>query len=231
MRLVLLPGMDGTGTLFEPFIDALGSRLEVTVVRYPDSEPLNYAQLEHLVRQALPESGPFVLLGESFSGPIAVALAASRPAQLRGLILCCSFVTNPRPMLAMFNWLLSALPVALVPNALLSYFLFGSFATNGLRSALSRAIAQVSPQVFGARLRAVVSVDVSQKLLALNVPLLYLRAARDRIVPSTSGTMVSRLLPSARVVVIDAPHCLLQAAPGQAAEAVSDFIGELENAF
>ncbi len=32
-----------------------------------------------LVRAALPAGEPYILLGESFSGPIALALAAERP--------------------------------------------------------------------------------------------------------------------------------------------------------
>jgi len=34
-RLVLLPGMDGTGLLLKPFIDSLGGRLETHLLDYP----------------------------------------------------------------------------------------------------------------------------------------------------------------------------------------------------
>ncbi len=34
-RLVLLPGMDGTGELFDPFIAALHGIISTSVVRYP----------------------------------------------------------------------------------------------------------------------------------------------------------------------------------------------------
>jgi hypothetical protein len=77
VTLVLLPGMDGTGTLFEPFVAALGHEFAVKVVDYPRAEPLGYEQLELFATAALPSEGPLILLGESFSGPIAVALAAS----------------------------------------------------------------------------------------------------------------------------------------------------------
>src|SRR5690349_19305847 len=35
VKLVLLPGMDGTGELFAPFLSALGSSWESLVFRYP----------------------------------------------------------------------------------------------------------------------------------------------------------------------------------------------------
>ena len=66
-RLVLLPGMDGTGELFAPFIAALGSQFPVTIVRYPETQALDYAGLEAVARALLPVGSPFVLLGESFS--------------------------------------------------------------------------------------------------------------------------------------------------------------------
>jgi pimeloyl-[acyl-carrier protein] methyl ester esterase len=81
MTLVLLPGMDGTGQLFAPFVVALGHEFNVKVVRYPTTEPMGYAELEALARAALPEEGPFVILGESFSGPVAVSVGVrSRPS-------------------------------------------------------------------------------------------------------------------------------------------------------
>ena len=40
--LVLLPGMDGTGTLFEPLLQALGQHWPVQVLHYPGDQPLGY---------------------------------------------------------------------------------------------------------------------------------------------------------------------------------------------
>ncbi len=96
--LVLLPGMDGTGELFAPLVAALNSGFKTVVVRYPPNEVLSYAELESIARASLPTNEPFFILGESFSGPIAVSIAASAPPGLKGLILCASFVRNPQPL-------------------------------------------------------------------------------------------------------------------------------------
>jgi pimeloyl-ACP methyl ester carboxylesterase len=98
IALVLLPGMDGTGQLFDDLVAALGPGVETVVVSYPPDPALDYAQLEIIARSNLPPYQPFVLLGESFSGPIAVSIAASAPQNLRGLILCCSLsgIHGPR---------------------------------------------------------------------------------------------------------------------------------------
>src|ERR1700678_115896 len=66
-KLVLLPGLDGTGKLFVEFLMALDLGSSAQVVSYPPDIPLGYDELEPLVRAALPTRGRFVILGESFS--------------------------------------------------------------------------------------------------------------------------------------------------------------------
>ena len=68
--LTILPGMDGTGLLLESFVAALGPGYTVKIVRYPGDVSWGYAELENFVRADLPETGPFFILGESFSGPL-----------------------------------------------------------------------------------------------------------------------------------------------------------------
>ena len=100
--LVLLPGLDGTGLLFGPLLAALPSEVAPIVVSYPGDSPLAYSELLPLVLAALPTDRPFVLLGESFSGPLAVMAAAARPAGLVGVVLCASFIRNPHSYVPSF---------------------------------------------------------------------------------------------------------------------------------
>lgn len=230
VTLVLLPGMDGTGDLFEPFIAALGGEFDVKVVRYPSDEPLGYAELEAFARAALPAEGPFVLVGESFSGPITVALAASASQQLKGLVLCCTFVRNPRPLFAGLRSVVGLVPVAFAPVGVLSGLLLGRFSTVELRAALARSLAKVAPSALRARLAAVLNVDVSSKLSAVKAPTLYLRASNDRLVPPSACALISRLAPRTRVVELDGPHFLLQAVPVEAARVVRAFVHDVRTA-
>jgi pimeloyl-[acyl-carrier protein] methyl ester esterase len=230
LTLVLLPGMDGTGALFAPLVAALPPSLKVAVVRYPVSGSAGYAELEAVARASLPASGDFIILGESFSGPIAVSLAASCGPRLKGLVLCCSFVRNPRPLLGALGPLVRWLPVGLAPPAALADALMGRFSTPGLRNLLKASLRGVSPTALRARLAAVLSVDVSAKLAMVTVPTLYLRATEDSLVPRAAGDLVAQLNPGCRIVDIAAPHFLLQAAPSQAAEAIGMFAKEVHNA-
>jgi len=138
VALVLLPGLDGTGLLFANFAASFGSDVKIIVVSYPSDAAHGYSELETITRSFLPRDLPFFLLGESFSGPIAISIAASHPPGLLGLILCCSFARSPRPSLSMFRPFLPVAPVAALPVALLSFFVLGRFSSAALRRSLSR---------------------------------------------------------------------------------------------
>lgn len=214
--LVLLPGMDGTGELFAPFIAALGDAFEVRVVRYPGRDCGEYQELEAFVWPAIPEDRPFVLLGESFSGPIAMSIAASAPEQLRGLVLCCTFARSPRPKLAAMKALIDVIPFKFLPSG----WLVGA----NMRAAFRHALSQVTSAALRARMRAVLAVDARDKLAACEIPILYLRATRDKLVPRASGDLVAATVPATIMVEFDAPHFLLQAVPEQAAREVAAFV-------
>lgn len=58
--LVLLPGLDGSGLLFEPLLRALGGSLPVRVLAYPAQLAGDYDTLAAWVRTQLPDQ-PFAL--------------------------------------------------------------------------------------------------------------------------------------------------------------------------
>jgi pimeloyl-ACP methyl ester carboxylesterase len=221
--------MDGTGILFEPFVAALGDEFDIKVVSYPPNEALGYPELELVARASLPASNPYVIVGESFSGPIAISIAASGASNLIALVLCCTFVRNPRPTLSAALPLVNLLPVALAPVAALSHLLLGRFSTATLRSALVQSLKKVSPSALRARLKEVLLVNVSDKLSTVQVPVLYLRAAQDRLVPSSASRLVSALNPDTEIIELQAPHFLLQAVPAEAARVVQAFVSRAQN--
>jgi pimeloyl-ACP methyl ester carboxylesterase len=232
IRLVLLPGMDGTGELFEPLAQAMGRQHDaIDVVRYPGTEPLGYDELERLVRARLPAGQPFVLLGESFSGPLAISIAAAPPPGLRGLILCCSFARSPKPGLALLRGGLLELSMMFMHSGLMRgpmrRMLLGRFATPRLCGLLQGSLRQVSTAVMTRRMREVQRVNVVDRLAQVRVPVMYLQAIEDRIVPGQAARTIQRALSGLRIVRLEGPHGLLQAAPVAAAQAIENFCREL----
>ncbi|MCL2309858.1 MAG: lysophospholipase [Proteobacteria bacterium] len=222
-RLVILPGTDGTGALLGEFVAALGD-LKSFVVSYPTDQILDYEQLVDLIQPQLPPSGPYFLLGESFGGPLAVLLAADQRSSCAGVILCASFARYASPLRALAP-LASFVPVARIPACVMSWFLLGWWSTPRLQIQLTNALNQVSPTVLRARIRAALRINVMPQLKTLNMPLLYLQASHDRIIPASSGRNIAASVPSAILTRVTGPHFLLQAAPQACATEVRRFIG------
>jgi pimeloyl-[acyl-carrier protein] methyl ester esterase len=227
-NLVVLPGLDGTGDLLTVFAKAANKSFNaVTAVTYPNSEVLDYAALEQFARQSLPMDRPFVLLGESFSGPIALSIAANPPATMIGLVLSTSFAKNPVRLLRPLARLSRFAPIRALPQSVLSWLLLGRFATSTLVASLHHALQCVSPSVLRARAVATLRVDVSSRLSQITTPVLYLRATEDRLLSRKASDHILTSLPQARLAIIAGPHLLLQAAPTQCMQAIDAFVATL----
>jgi pimeloyl-ACP methyl ester carboxylesterase len=152
--LVVLPGMDGTGEMLAEFAREARAHFDaVQVIAYPRDQAMDYAALAQFVRAALPKDAPFVLLGESFSGPLALQIASSPPRGLQGIVLSTSFARDPVPMLRPFAALLARLPVRAVPMRVVAWWLLGRWQTPALRAALRQALGSLAPEVLPARMR------------------------------------------------------------------------------
>ncbi|MFG6413647.1 alpha/beta fold hydrolase [Roseateles sp. DC23W] len=224
--LVLLPGLDGTGLLFQPLLAQLPPSSCPVVVSYPADPDVDYDRLTELAAQALPPQGRVVVLGESFSGPVAMRLAAAQPQRVQALVLCCSFVRNPRPALARLDALLDWLP-ARAPLKLAAAALLGNHPTEEVRGLLAQALARLPSNVMRARLRMVMRVDASLAVSAVEAPVLYLQAAQDRLVPAAAARDIQRLQPRTVVRSLRGPHGLLQVQPEASASAMTAFLAGL----
>ena len=216
--------MDGTGRMFAPLIDAFKNKHIARVVNYPSHEAIGYEELVMQAFGAIPNEGEYFLLGESFSGPIAVRLAAQADDRLRGVILCCSFITAPVKLVPGLRPLISRLPVSLIPNRVIEYVLFGRFRTTHLSKLYRTAISDVADRTLARRMRAVNEIDVSKEFSNLRMPLLYLRATEDKLVARKAPQEMTRLNKQLVIVDIRGPHCLLQAAPQEAGKQLMNFM-------
>ena len=221
--VVLLPGMDGTGELFARVVRALPPDVQAVVVRYPTDRPLGYADLTARVRASLPTDRPYMLLAESFSGPIGIELAAQAPEQLKGLMLCCTFARNPRPVMSALG---AMLPAAAPPLAPLGRVLMGRHFDPALQADLAAAMRQLPARVMQSRMRAVRAVNVTARLRDVLVPTLYLRAKHDWVVPRSAGDLIARLKPDTEFLELPGPHFLLQTQPFASAKAITRFLRE-----
>lgn len=226
--LCLLPGMDGTTRLLGSFAEAVKPAFAaVHAIAYPHDVPMDYAALDTYARARLPQDAPFVLLGESFSGPVAIGIAANPPPNLIGLVLSTTFARAPVPLISSLAPLMRIAPVRAAPMPLLSAILLGHWATPALRRELRDALHHVAPAVVRVRAATAMRVDTTARLADITVPTLYLRARHDRLLRASATRELLDGLRDAREVAFDGPHLLLQTRTDAAASEVMRFAAAL----
>lgn len=94
-QVVLLPGMQCTAAMFEPFAATLKEMLPSVQVR---TRAITTGSYEEAVAEALSGlSSPAVLVGHSLGGTVAMAAARLQPRSVAGLVTICSNPRAPRP--------------------------------------------------------------------------------------------------------------------------------------
>jgi pimeloyl-[acyl-carrier protein] methyl ester esterase len=141
MRVLLLPGMDGTGLLFKPLLEQLPGDIETEVISYPVNEKLSYEQLAEYVTKKLPTRDDYLLVAESFSGPIAFQIAQNQPSYLKSVIFVASFLHSPRRFLTAIKWLPFTIFFHLpIPKFIIRGFLLGKEAKNEVISLFKESL-------------------------------------------------------------------------------------------
>lgn len=213
MIAVLLPGLDGTGDLFAPFIAAAPDGFAPRIIALP--ERASYDELFDAVQRQLPRE-PFLLIAESFSGPLALRIA--RDDRVLGVVLCNTFVAPPvTTLLRFFPW--SLLFAMTPPRWVIRTFFVGWDAPSSLVDAVRGAIAKTPRALLAARLRSIFTLS---KVEPVDVPLLVLAGTRDRLLRMERHAF-DALAASIAYQRIAAPHLLLQAAPAEAWTAIAAF--------
>jgi pimeloyl-ACP methyl ester carboxylesterase len=195
--------MDGTGRLLfrqQAVFDAY----DVSCVSYPHATPRSYDELAGLAEGRLEQSGPGVVLAESFGGPVALTLALRRPDLVRRMLLINTFAHYPRRLLIRLGvWLGRLLPARPSPRGsrrLRGYFFFTREIPPDERVEWWEQTADVPMSAFGHRVREVAAVDLRPLLPSIRIPALVVAAPNDRVVPCRAGVELARLLPNARLL-------------------------------
>lgn len=227
IRCILLPGLDGSGQFFDAFAAEIARFADPVVVRYPDVHGLSYDDLADYVAATLSVDQAYFIVAESFSGPVAISIAARHPGQLKCLVLVATFARSPFPRVgAVLAALLPVLARFPLPQWLIRLVLL-----NGRRPEVAcdiqDVIRTVPKHVLASRLRNVLTCDVTGLLRKIDVPVMAIRADRDRLLPGKCSNEMSEFQSAIRIVGIDAPHFVLQIEPEvTAAKLVEPFLRE-----
>lgn len=217
--IILLPGMDGTGELLKPLAERLSAHRPTHIIAYPGDRHLDYDQLAQFVGERVPRHR-FVILGESFSGPIAIEIAATNP-RVAGLILASSFACHPLP-----RWmspLTCLLDARWMPSKIMAAAIMGSAATPELERRLRDVLRSLPPAVLRARAKDALRVDRRDRLRETTCPMLCLHGSADLLIGQRDISDILAARPDCELRELDAPHMLLATHADAAAIVIDAF--------
>jgi pimeloyl-ACP methyl ester carboxylesterase len=219
----LLPGLDGTGILFRPLLAALPGDIRPSVITYPADRVLSLPEHARSALRQLP-AGRSVLVAESFSGLVALAMLMEAPSRIGGIVFAGAFAEPPRPLLTKFAPAISRFGTAIrsAPSFLLRRFCLGADATAEQLDLLREALAAVSPSVMAHRLALAGKRHNFKGPFA--VPCCYLQASHDRLVPAGAASWFGERFASFRLEIVQGPHFLLQTRPRECAQLIARMI-------
>jgi pimeloyl-ACP methyl ester carboxylesterase len=210
--LLYLPGIDGTGRLLHRQ-DGLHRRFDVTCAAYPQDDAHSYRDLVEIGRRHLEQSGPAVVLAESFGGAVALMLALERSDLVRRLVLVNTFAYYPRRLsidaLGLIGPWLPNRPTPAFTRPLRSYFFFGAEVPEAERNDWWERTADVPLLAYGHRFRLLRDLDLRARLSEIAVPAIVFVSPNDWVVPPAAGRLIAGRLPNARTISIPAGHAAL----------------------
>ena len=206
--LLYVPGIDGTGKLFYRQRPSLEARFRVATYRLRESAATMEVLIDDLdqVLDAVPDSSPTWLVGESFGGALAMSYALARPTSVHRLVILNSFPHfDPQ-----FRLRLVILGLRVIPGPVMTWVrrltAFRLHSRHTHRAEIKRFMrltATTTRAGYLNRLRILRTYDVRARLADLAVPTLFLAADRDRLVPSVrQATIMRDLAPASTVHVL-----------------------------
>jgi len=223
MKVILLPGMDGTGILFEPLLKMLPRDIDAQIIDYPCNKEKGYKELTDYVKEKLPYNEEFVLVAESFSGPIGYTIASDPPENLKAVVFVSTFISAPNR----FIGVLSKLPLTLflklpLPSLFIKAAILGKDVESHTIKLFRESLKKVSSRMLAFRIREMAKLQCGvKKILA---PCAYIVAKHDKLVSSRHIDEFKKVAPGIEIVKIPGPHFILQTNPQDCAKVVEKYV-------
>ncbi len=223
MKVVLLPGMDGSGILFKPLLQHASPDCDIQIVTYPDTRGQNYTSLTEQVFNTLPRNEDYVLVAESFAGPIAYHIAAKSPEHLRAVIFVATFLRPPRRwLLPVLRTLLDTLGLSYLPGMLVRRYLLGRQASSQLVALFRRAVHAIPASVLADRIKAIADLELPDSGIA--IPCIYIIPTQDRLVPTGCLTDFESRVTDLTVHHVEGSHFILQSEPAACMKIIQETV-------
>lgn len=184
----------------------------------------SYATWVRLAAASLFATEPFVLVGHSMGGAVALELAAAPPEALAGVVLVGTGarlgVTR-----AIFQ-MLTQDPEAFFQSV--GLFAFSPATRTGVRERVVRAVKRCPLPVILGDFKACDAFDMRGRLGAVRIPALILSGLDDQLTPAAYASYLRDAIFDSRLVMVpEAGHMVMAERPEAVNQAIAQFLAEL----
>ena len=229
-NLILLPGLDGTGALFDDLVDQLEEKFHIICLSYPSNQHCSLDDLAQMVKDKMPDPQNTIILAESFSGLVALTLLEKLLIHPKGIIFGMCFVEPPfKALLRVVSKIpIKHIPWIHIPDAMYRKFCLGNSATKQQVKNLQKVLSKVNPGVIFQRLRLIETFRIPDQSKNWDIPCGYIQATMDRLISYKAAFWFSQNFQSFSLKTIPGPHFLMQSQAEQCATYILDFDQYLE---
>ena len=235
--LTFLPGLHGTAELYGGIKERLPHHFQSEYINIPSSGKQDYRTLTDWLDKKLTDDShdldkiqqKRIIIAESFSGPLALRWAAKNPDKVAGVILVASFCETPlNPGISLLA-LLPLRPLFMVkpPTKALRHFLIGDDASDEEVTRLRAVVQTIPSATLTKRVRAILELMERDSPSLPNVPMMFLQAQTDNLIPWDAQQKLESCYPNARTHWIESPHLMLQRHPQQSLKLILEFVSDI----
>ncbi|KJY98982.1 MULTISPECIES: alpha/beta fold hydrolase [Pseudoalteromonas] len=220
MKIILLPGLDGTGYLFKNLMKELPSTLSVEVISYSSISSLSYyGQAQEIA--TLHSDEDVLIVGESYSGRVAYELCHLLGERVKGLVFLASFVSKP----SIYSRLASIVPISFLrPNFItrLLVYIVGFNMSGGIQlvSPVFHSLGHTDNKKLKERLRNIARLDKPTK--RITCPVTYISPSKDLLIASRSVHYLASLCSNFTKIEVLGGHFIAQSNPVACAKAITN---------
>lgn len=224
MKIILLPGLDGTGMLFKGILKVLPKTLDIQVFCLDELEGDSYAKKAQYLAKHL-QSTELFIVAESYSGPIAYELCNLLGSNVKQIVFLASFISAPS-LLSRYAYLI---PTFALQASKLNIWLLNKmgFAGSGSESQVLdvfKSISFANKAKLKNRLQNISRLSKPKNLHA--TPVVYIKPTNDLLVNKRAVDEVKSVFNNTKVVTIFGGHFIAQTHPLECADIIKRAIDE-----
>ncbi len=225
MKIIFLPGLDGTGLLFDRLIEQFPESWNYNVVSYNSIKAESYLGQAKEIAARINDKDIFVV-AESYSGRVAYELYHLLSERVKGIVFLASFISRPSQIARLAKFL----PVFLLkPNFLtkLILYLFG-FNLSGDKGMVIKVFDSLQKSdKLKLRSRLYNIATMPKAARTVECPVTYVRPSTDFLVSSSAVKLLASKSSKFNLVEVNGGHFIAQSNPAECAQIIRNAINHL----